>query len=135
MSVTVEGHRITVEAPPIEINDFLEYAEMAIGRFGWRQGERKGNDDDMVRVAEKEGLSLHDAIGYTNVVLGGSEPGKPTGKDDMTKDHRTSHSMRSQMTNAVNAVLPEGETDITFNDKAKSVDEVVAVLRQARGAA
>lgn len=136
MSVLVEGDRITVETPDVEVADFLEYAELAIQRYGWRQGERKKvTEDDMVKVAEKDGLSLHDAVGYTNVMLGGKAPGTPGGKDDTTVSYQASHAMRDKMTAAISAVLPEGETDRSFNDKAKSVDEVLAVLRQARGAA
>lgn len=139
MSLTVEGDRITIENPDVDVNDFLEYAEAAILRFGWRQGERKKvTEDKMVEVAEKDGLSLHDAIGYTNVMLGGQAPdqvGRETGKDSGTASRKGTRAMRTEMTNAVQAVLPEGETDKTFNDKAKNVGEVLAVLREARGAA
>jgi hypothetical protein len=136
MSTTVEDNRIVVGDPDIDVNDFLEYAELAIQRFGWRQGERKEvTQDDMPEVAEKDGLSLHDAIGYTNVMLGGGDPGKPTGKDGTThgRGKQFARPMRTEMTDAVKAVLPKGEDDKTFNDKAKSVDEVIAVLREARG--
>ena len=136
MSVVVEDGRITVETEDIDVNDFLEYAELAIQRFGWRQGERKEvPNDDMAAVAEKDGLSLHDAIGYTNVMLGGDTTGKATGKDDHThaRGKQFARPMRNEMTQAVKAVLPKGEDDKTFNDKAKHVDEVIAVLREARG--
>ena len=136
MSVLVEGDRITVEPEDVRVNDFLEYAELAIERFGWRQGDRKQvtEGDDMVQVAEKDGLSLHDAIGYTNVMLG-NEPGKPTGKDGSTITASGSRAMRNEMTQAVQKVLPKGKDDKTFNDEAKSVEDVIAVLRLARGAA
>jgi hypothetical protein len=136
MSTTVEDNRIVVGDPDIEVNDFLEYAELAIQRFGWRQGERKNvTEDNMPEVAEKDGLSLHDAIGYTNVMLGGAETGKPTGKDASThaRGMQNARAMRTELTEAVQAVLPKGETDKTFNDKAKSKDEIIAVLREARG--
>lgn len=136
MSVAIEDNRITVEPEDIDVNDFLEYAEVAIKRYGWRQGERKEvTDDDMAKVAEKDGLSLHDAIGYTNVMLGGEKTGQPTGKDASTRTWQNHRAMRAEMTEAVKAVLPKGEDDKTFNDKAEDVDEVLAVLRQARGAA
>lgn len=136
MSVTIEDERIIVDPEDLDVGDFLEYAELAIERFGWRQGERKEiTDDNMALVAEKDGLSLHDAIGYTNVMLGGSEPGTAGGKDATTYSRVGSHrSMRQEMTRAVQAVLPEGKDDKTFNDEAKSKDEVLAVLREARGA-
>jgi hypothetical protein len=138
MCVTLEDERVIVDVPDVDVEDFLEYAELAIQRYGWRRGERtKVSDDNMVEVAEKEGLSLHDSIGYTNVMLGGDTTGKPTGKDAVTPTRVATfgRSMRSEMTTAINAVLPEGETDLTFNDKAKNVGEVLGVLRQARGAA
>jgi hypothetical protein len=136
MSVVTDDGRITVEPDDIDVNDFLEYAEAAILRYGWRQGERKEvPTDDMVEVAKKDGLSLHDAIGYTNVILGGEVVGEPTGKDAPTRTWQSRRSMREEMTVAVNAVLPKGDDDKTFNDKAKSQDEVIAVLRKARGAA
>ena len=136
MSVAIEDNRITVEPEDIDVNDFLEYAEAAILRFGWRQGERtKVTEDDMVSVAHKEGLSLHDAIGYTNVMLGGEKTGEPTGKDASTRTWQNHRAMRGEMTEAINAVLPKGENDKTFNDKDNSQDEVIAVLRKARGAA
>lgn len=136
MSVAVEGNRITVDVADIDLNDFLLYAELAIERFGWRQGPRKEvTQDDMAVVAEKDGLSLHDAIGYTNVMLGGEKPGAPTGKDAQThaRGKQFGRPMRQEMTDAVKAVLPEGEDDKTFNDKAKSKDEIINVLREARG--
>lgn len=133
MSVTVDGNRVTVDVEELSVNDFLEYAEHAILRYGWRQGERKKvTEDKMVEVAEQDGLSLHDAIGYTNVMLGG-DPGVPSGKDATTRARSGTRSMRNEMTTAVQAVLPKGETDKTFNDKAKKVDEVLGVLREARG--
>ena len=138
MSVTVEesGRIVVGVVEDLEVNDFLEYAELAIERFGWRQGERKEvTQDDMPEVAAKDGLSLHDAIGYTNVMLGGEAPGKATGKDAPThaRGMQSARSMRDEMTKAVKAVLPKGEDDKTFNDKAKRKDEVIAVLRKARG--
>lgn len=134
MSVLIEDDRIKVVPEDVELGDFLEYAEHAILRFGWRQGERKeATGDDMVEVATKDGLSLHDAIGYTNDVLGGKEVGQPTGKDGYTPTHHSSRQMRNEMTAAVKKVLPTGEDDKTFNDKAKTQDEVIAVLREARG--
>lgn len=134
MSVVVEDNRITVEPEDVDVNDFLEYAEHAIQRYGWRQGERKQvTEDDMPKVAEKEGLSLHDAIGYTNVMLGGDRTGEPTGKDAGTPSRSGSKAMRNEMTSAVQKVLPKDKNDKTFNDEAKSVDEVLAVLREARG--
>lgn len=135
MSALIEDDRIKVVPEDVETNDFLEYAELAIQRFGWRQGERTVGGDDMTEVATKDGLSLHDAIGYTNDVLGGKEVGQPTGKDGQTVTHHSSRAMRNEMTAAVKKVLPAGEDDKTFNDKAKTQDEVIAVLRQARGAA
>lgn len=138
MSVTVEesGRIVVGVVEEIDVNDFLEYAEHAIQRFGWRQGPRKEvTADDMPAVAEKDGLSLHDAIGYTNVMLGGAEPGKVGSKDAYTqaRGKQNSLNMRDEMTKAVKAVLPKDEDDKTFNDKAKSKDEVIAVLREARG--
>jgi hypothetical protein len=134
MSVVVDGERIVVEPEDVDVNDFIEYAELAIQRYGWRQGERKQvTEEDMVKVAEKEGLSLHDAIGYTNVMLGGDKTGEPTSKNAGTRTVRGDRAMRSEMTRAIKAVLPEGKDDRAFNDEAKSVDEVLAVLREARG--
>lgn len=134
MSVVVEDDRIKVVPEDVDVSDFLEYAELAIEKFGWRQGERKEvTEDDMPAVAEAEGLSLHDAIGYTNVMLGGGEVGEPTNKDATTRTHHGLRSMREEMTAAVQKVLPKNKDDKSFNDKAKSVDEVVAVLRKARG--
>lgn len=131
MSVTLEGDRIVVQPEgEIELDDFLEYAELAIRRFGWRQGDRKiVTEDDMPKVAEEEGLSLHDAIGYTNVMLGVA-PGSATSKDGVT----SGRAMRLEMTEAVQKVLPKGKDDKTFNDEAKNVDAVLGVLRKARGA-
>lgn len=136
MSVLVEDNRITVEPEEVSLVDFLEYAELAIRRYGWRQGPRKKvTEDKMIEVAEKDGLSLHDAIGYTNTVLGGEEPGREGSKDASTRDRTGYRTMRNEMTAAVNKVLPEGQDDKNFNDKAKSVDEVYAVLRKAKEAA
>lgn len=130
MSVSIQDDRIVVEPSELDVNDFLEYAELAIQRFGWRQGERTMvHDDNMAQVATEEGLSLHDAIGYTNVMLGGGRPGKATGKDDST----SGRSMRTEMAEAVQKVLPKGKDDKTFNDTAKSADAVIGVLRRARG--
>jgi hypothetical protein len=140
MSVTVEDGRVVVGVvEEVDVNDFLEYAEAAIKRFGWRNGPRKEvTKDDMPAVAEKDGLSLHDAIGYTNVMLAGQQPkdvGTPTSKDGFTASRGKTNAvnMRDEMTKAVKAVLPKGEDDKTFNDKAKSVDEIIGVLRSARG--
>lgn len=136
MTVVVDDNRITVERDDVDVADYLEYAELAIARFGWRQGERKQvTEDDMPKVAEKEGLSLHDAIGYTNVMLGGETIGEPTGKDAATRTASGTRTMRGEMSAAVKKVLPKDEDDKTFNDKAKTVDEVFGVLRRARGVA
>lgn len=139
MSITVEesGRIVVGVVEDLDVNDFLEYAELAITRFGWRQGPRKVvTADDMPAVAEKDGLSLHDAIGYTNVMLGGTDPGKATGKDATThgRGMQNARSMRDEMTNAVKAVLPKDNDDKTFNDDvAKKQEDVIAVLREARG--
>lgn len=117
MTVTEEipGQRVRIEPDKPSALDYLEYADAAIDKYGWRQGERpshvqKGGRDEPQSwkgtLKPGDGLSLHDAIGMAHDYLG-DLPGH--------------HSTRRHLADLVLAQAPagyEGHSDITFNDKA-----------------
>lgn len=132
---------VRVSPPTVDVCDILEYAQALIEEHGWRQGQRVPNTEDWPEVA-KNGLSLHDAVGMacyrlsgetgtkaTPARTGGSSKDFPVG--DRGSEYGYSGTMRTKATELLTAHLPSGMTDITFNDKATNVTEVLTVLDAA----
>lgn len=140
----------TIRMAPNTVNacDILEYALAAIEEYGWRQGARpvEPNNQDNRADWEKDllphGLSLHDAVGYACVVLSGQSgllatPARQPSRS--SKDFTTSlapqygygSSLRQRAAEAIQRHLPQGTTDVTFNDSADDFEAVVAVLKAA----
>ncbi len=130
--------------------DVLEYAEALIEQFGWRQGGRSGEGGSVYDACVKEGFSLHDAIGAAcerlSVVVGeetAPSSRRSSGDKEFSYSGTTpqgdkiSGSIRTEATEKVFAAIAKrtGDdtlSDVTFNDKAQSKDDVIAVLREAR---
>lgn len=145
MAVRVlDEHSVHVGPDEIDVDLVLETAEVLIEEYGWRQGERpqgQGSVFDACSTPDASGnaigFSLHDAInGACEKLSSWTDASRTPGVSSKdfnytTADHRTS-SLRAEATAAVTRVLPDGKTDIVFNDEATSADEIVAVLREAR---
>lgn len=125
---------VRVSPPVVNVCDILEYAVALIEEHGWRQGDRIPNTEQWDEVA-KNGLSLHDAIGMACFRLSGEAGATMRGgvKGTNSKDFPTSTgaTLRQITTTAVEKQLPRDQNDRQFNDAAKSVDEVIAVLDAA----
>lgn len=135
-AVRVDEHTVYVRPDQANAFDILDFAHAAMRAFGWRQGPRQGSLTEI----EQHGTSLHDAIGYACEKLSeeSTRPEDRSYRGTSSKDWsvRTSggefENLRASATEYVQKQLPQGENDVTFNDKAKSVDEVLDVLGKAR---
>jgi hypothetical protein len=125
---------VTVSPPVVNVCDILEYARALIEEHGWRQGPRVPENEDWPEVA-KNGLSLHDAIGMACYRLSGETGATRRGSRAYnSKDFPTKYgSLRADTTTAVTKHILGGKDDVRFNDAAKDVDEVLAVLNAAIG--
>jgi len=119
----------TVEVTPGEPDPKLvvEYAELLIDTEGWNS---RANDEES---SKEVGWTLHDAIGEANRRLfGGTAAEGSSGGKDGVRIPSSGTTTRTEATALVEKVA--GKDDKVFNDKAKNVDEIFAVLRKARGA-
>jgi hypothetical protein len=128
--IEMEG-RLRITPDEVDAKDVLEYAELLIETEGWNPF--KG--DSRQESSDKVGWTLHDAIGEANRRLlprhGKEGPRLSTGKN-----------ARDDAMAKLFAALPRrkwlqgvSEPDKTFNDRVTEVEEVLKVLRKARGAA
>lgn len=114
----MSGRTVRVGEDLLDARDVIEVGEALIERDGWLQRD----SGDAAR-----GWSLHGAIGEAAKRLG--EHG--TGHD---KGGPVARPLRDAATKLLEKVLPDGETEFTFNDKADDADAVIALMRAARGA-
>lgn len=130
---------VTISPPVVNVCDILQYAHALIEEHGWRQGSRVPDSEEWDEVA-KNGLSLHDSIGMACYRLSGEvgmarQPKGTVGsysKDFPTQAiHGYSGQLRDDTNMVISKHLPDGMTDIVFNDQAKDVGEVLAVLDAA----
>lgn len=132
----VNDRLIRIKPRGVDVIDVLEFAEATIMRFGWRKGDRSSS---AVNAVEKEGASLHDAIGYACEQLSDAvSDRRGAGTKDWTVrgSDGLSQNLRRKATDMVEAEMPEGKrSDIEFNDGAESADEVLDVLRRAQATA
>lgn len=125
--------RIRVGAKSPTAADVLEYARELIATFGWNPGFRAVDTGEAVgqESSEEAGYTLHDSIGEACTRLS-QATGVSASKDwAITDMEGTARNLRAEAVGLVQAELPDGLDDKTFNDKAAGVDEVYAVLDAA----
>jgi hypothetical protein len=134
------GRRVTVEEGGLTAVDGLEWVEALIEEKGWNPGKRTGKE--ILPSSQADGYTLHDAIGQfgTEFATAGAYKG---GKDGVYTDPQTGAMayIRNDMTRHVEAAIQEtgfakpknfqGTVDQAFNDRAKDVSEVLAVVARA----
>lgn len=119
--------------------DVLDYSIALIEEYGWNQmpvGDNPAAKEGKptVESSNETGFTLHDSIGESCTRLSKAAEGaggKGT-KDWTVYEGDKAHNLRKQATALVAKHLPDGMNDQNFNDQAKSVDEVLDVLRKAR---
>ncbi len=137
---------VRIDPPVVNATDVLEYALALLEEHGWRKGPRVPDNEDWPEVA-KHGLSLHDSIGMACFVLSGesqtqtrtaSRPAGGNSKDFPTSRRAsdfgydgTLREISTQFVKEVAALNDHAFDDISFNDQASNVDQVLDVLREA----
>jgi hypothetical protein len=136
VEVIEPGKKVKVGPDDVTLKDTLEYAELAIGRYGWRQGAIDKDEPTMQALAESgKGLSLHDALGFAQASLSGG-----TGERSGGKDAPVGKVTRNQAMDAVKAELKKqypdkGYDDKSFNDLDTTTEQdVIDLLRRTREA-
>jgi hypothetical protein len=126
--------RIGLSRP--DAGDVLDYATALIEEYGWNQMKPTDSGDEMGPESSPEvGYTLHSAIGEACQRLSAAVSGSGRqGSKDWTvySEQGQAENLRQRATALVQAHLPAGETDMTFNDKAKDVQEILDVLAHAR---
>ncbi len=85
MAITVVEPGRRVEITPVggtTMADVLEYAELAILSYGFRQGPHDVEETELWESPAKHGLSLHDAVGLAFVRLSGTDQKPISGSKD-----------------------------------------------------
>jgi len=134
--------RVTVGRETPSAADVLDYAAEMIRTFGWN----KIKGGTVTPSSDEVGYTLHDAIGEACTRLSKTvAPAGSSGSKDwtVTNSEGVEKNLRNEATRAVEAaikettfkVAPAGATiDQQYNDKAKNVDQVLAILDKARAA-
>lgn len=143
VDVIDQGMEVEVIPDDVDVIDILDYAEELLTVYPWRQGDR--GDVQLEDLPKGLGFSLHDSIGYAcerlsalvNDKVTPSATQRTAGSKDWMPEAREGFesqrkNLRQEATNALQKVLPQGINDIAFNDQAKSVDEVLKVIQEAR---
>jgi len=99
-----------------EMSDVLEYAELAILGYGFRQGAHTVTEHELWEKPGKYGLSLHDAVGYAFVRLTGTEAAPQSGGKDkaLYRDEDASftrHTVYAAIHEAIDREMPGASDD------------------------
>lgn len=108
-AILVEPNYVRVEPDSVTARDVINLAIVLIEEQGWKQGDGGSPPGPW---------SLHGAIGEAAKLV----------TDGYSKDNTEARKLRDEANEELG--FREGE-DITFNDKAADVHEVVAKLREA----
>jgi hypothetical protein len=129
MSVTEiqPGRLVMVGDTPFGSDDIIELAEALIEENGWVKGDG-GN--------ASKGWSIHGAIGEASGrAYGGNSSQKGGTKERPLRDDAAQKVSDADMAMRSTPDVPAPRrNEMQINDSAQSVDEVLAVMRAARGA-
>jgi hypothetical protein len=126
ITVITKGKVVQVEPDLQNEKDILEVAQALIEVYGWNNTKK----DAYTPSSEKQGYTLHDAIGEAGVRIS-ADPGVANG----TKD---AFGLRQQAIELVEAHTPMRQgvrlSDQQANDAARDAAQIIRILEKARAA-
>lgn len=129
MITVIDEKTVHVEPGEADPADVLEYAELLVDTEGWNDFVKTGTES-----SREVGWTLHDSIGEANRRLfGETNGGRGDGKDGVRRPS-TGGTTRQDATALLQKHLGRHGDDRKFNDKATSAEQIITVLRKARGA-